>query len=252
MTPSPTPSADAASDGRDTRARLLDAAEPLFAQRGFAGVSVRDIASAAGVNVAAVNYHFQGKQSLYHAVLRRVVAAKRDRYLAAIRAAASAPGASLDDLVASFYRVHFEDTLKTAQGGNFVKLLVRELHHGGAEGARILEQMLLPMWQEVSRRVLDHVPGADPARADWIAGSLHGQLTHFTMRWHKVHDASLPPGAARTFRSLFPPLAGDVDAYIDAAVAHITRFSVAGIRAVADLPAPAPPAGERPDPEETP
>jgi hypothetical protein len=37
---------------------------------------------------------------------------------------------------------------------------------------------------------------------------------------------------ADTFRALFPPLAGDIDSYIDLAVDHITRFSVAGILAV--------------------
>ncbi|MGH8309797.1 MAG: TetR family transcriptional regulator, partial [Steroidobacteraceae bacterium] len=43
---------------RPTPDRILDAAEQLFARRGFHGVSVRDITSEAGVDVALVNYHF--------------------------------------------------------------------------------------------------------------------------------------------------------------------------------------------------
>jgi len=239
-------STDPTPAGRDTRERLLDAAEQLFADRGFAAVSVRDIAAAADVNVAAVNYHFHGKESLYHEVLRQVIAAKRDRYLAGVRAAAAAPGAGLPEVVAGFYRTHFEDTLKTVRGGNFVKLLVRELHHGGEGSARILEEQLLPMWAEVASLVMRHLPGASPELAPWIAGSLHGQLVHFTMRWHQIHPCAGPDrGAAEAIRALFPPLADDVDTYIDRAVDHITCFSVAGIKAVAAA-APATPRKEMP------
>ena len=52
-------------DKHETKQRLLDAAEVLFAEKGFDGVSIRELAAAADVNVAAVNYHFQGKQNLY-------------------------------------------------------------------------------------------------------------------------------------------------------------------------------------------
>jgi AcrR family transcriptional regulator len=49
--------------------RLLDAARAAFAQRGFAGASIREITSAAGVNLGAVTYHFGSKQGLYDAVM---------------------------------------------------------------------------------------------------------------------------------------------------------------------------------------
>jgi AcrR family transcriptional regulator len=48
----------------DTRARILQAAEALFAEHGFDAVSMRDLTAAAGVNLAAVNYHFGSKQAL--------------------------------------------------------------------------------------------------------------------------------------------------------------------------------------------
>lgn len=60
-----------------TRERLLAAATRLFAQHGFGGVSVRDIARAARANVAAVNYHFDGKLGLYRAVVHSAVQAMR-------------------------------------------------------------------------------------------------------------------------------------------------------------------------------
>ncbi|HUO95303.1 MAG TPA: TetR family transcriptional regulator [Steroidobacteraceae bacterium] len=57
--------------GRPAKERLLDAAERLFAQRGYHGVSIRDITEAAGADVALVNYHFGGKRALLTRVFER-------------------------------------------------------------------------------------------------------------------------------------------------------------------------------------
>ena len=52
-----------------TRERLLEIAGPLFAAHGFRDTGVKQICAAAGCNVAAINYHFGGKQDFYGAVL---------------------------------------------------------------------------------------------------------------------------------------------------------------------------------------
>src|SRR3982751_1689149 len=54
-----------------TQARILDAAETLFMEPGFEPTSLRQLPSAAGVNLAAVNYHFGSKEELFQAVLTR-------------------------------------------------------------------------------------------------------------------------------------------------------------------------------------
>lgn len=56
---------------KDTVERILDAAEALFSERGFAETSLRTITSTANVNLAAVNYHFGSKKALIHAVFAR-------------------------------------------------------------------------------------------------------------------------------------------------------------------------------------
>lgn len=56
------------SDGVEARNRLLRAALPLFAAKGFAKTSTREIAAAAGVNLAAISYYFGDKAGLYRAV----------------------------------------------------------------------------------------------------------------------------------------------------------------------------------------
>ena len=55
----------------DTVERILDTAEMLFAQKGFSETSLRAITSKAGVNLAAVNYHFGSKEALIQAVFER-------------------------------------------------------------------------------------------------------------------------------------------------------------------------------------
>lgn len=53
----------------NAKERLLEAAIPLFAQKGLEGTTTRDIASAAGLNVSLISYYFGGKEGLYRGVL---------------------------------------------------------------------------------------------------------------------------------------------------------------------------------------
>ena len=53
----------------DCRANLINTATPLFAEKGFNGVGVRELANAAGVNLSMISYYFGGKEGLYAAVL---------------------------------------------------------------------------------------------------------------------------------------------------------------------------------------
>lgn len=68
----------------DTVTRILDTAEVLFAERGFAETSLRNITSKARVNLAAVNYHFGSKKSLIQAVFSRYLDPFTVRFHAAI------------------------------------------------------------------------------------------------------------------------------------------------------------------------
>src|SRR5438034_3826764 len=54
-----------------TQGKILDAAEALFMEHGFEATTLRQITAAAGVNLAAVHYHFGSKEELFHAVLTR-------------------------------------------------------------------------------------------------------------------------------------------------------------------------------------
>lgn len=55
----------------DTKEQIINVAERLFAEKGFAGTSLRNVIREAGVNIAAVHYHFGSKEELFVAVVRR-------------------------------------------------------------------------------------------------------------------------------------------------------------------------------------
>ena len=67
--------------GLDTRERILDAAETLFIEHGYAATSLRAIASSAGVNLAATNYHFGSKSGLLAATFHRRIGPINERRL---------------------------------------------------------------------------------------------------------------------------------------------------------------------------
>src|SRR5271167_3502009 len=88
--------------GLRTRARLMDAALDLLAERGEDGVTLRELTDAADANVAAVSYHFGSLKSLCDAAIEHAL----ERYLDAQQEAVSTLGAesTLEDLAAAFAR----------------------------------------------------------------------------------------------------------------------------------------------------
>ena len=98
------PSADA------TRTRILEAAEHLFAQRGFHGVTVREIAQEAGVDAALANYHFGSKDQLFSTALlsraQSFMVEREDALRACIDAANGKP--TLRDVIIAYTRPYLE------------------------------------------------------------------------------------------------------------------------------------------------
>ncbi len=98
------------ADRRPTRERLLDAAEELFAERGFAGTSIRAVTQTVGVSVSAANYHFGSKEDLLHATLRRraePVNQSRIAQLERAEAEAGPAGPELEAIVDAYLRPAF-------------------------------------------------------------------------------------------------------------------------------------------------
>jgi len=138
-------------DGRDTREKLLDAAERLFAEQGFDSTSLRQITTAAGANLAAVNYHFGSKDDLIIEVLeRKLQPLNRERI------------DLLDDLEARYDRKPPVERIVEAfigpplrlkrDSGEAGSLFMRLVGHAMNDGDERLRRMLTERFREVGER----------------------------------------------------------------------------------------------------
>lgn len=109
--------------GQETRERLLDAAERLFAERGLDAVSVRDITEAADANTAAIHYHFGSKQDLIAATLERRADVLGHRRAELLDELEERPSIDLRDVVQALVRPTAELATSSDGGRNYVAFL---------------------------------------------------------------------------------------------------------------------------------
>ena len=131
--------ADDLDGARGTSTRILDVAESLFAGAGFAGVSVREIAGAVGLNQASIYNHFSSKRALYEAVL--------DRGLSPLRATLAAAAISRDEPDAGD-RLLEDLSEQLWASPNLPRLIQREILDDGEYLERLSEQWLRPIYEE--------------------------------------------------------------------------------------------------------
>ena len=119
--------------GKDTKRKILEAAEELFFVKGYHATGIREIAQRAGVNSAMISYYFGGKENLY----KELLAAHLDGMLSQVMKL------SVEDeisFLAQFMRIHIE-TLR-ARGARLAVLLMRELNVDSPIGREIVEKFL--------------------------------------------------------------------------------------------------------------
>ncbi|GAB3457895.1 hypothetical protein GCM10027570_40860 [Streptomonospora sediminis] len=121
----------------DTRTKILDAAEHLFAERGFRGTSVRAITDRAQANLAAVAYHFGSKAELMAEVARRAVEPLTAAQCAGLdRLLARTPDPPVSDLVEAFAGPLFEGMPAGDEGGARTSRLIVAILSDPAEEMR--------------------------------------------------------------------------------------------------------------------
>lgn len=207
---------EAAAPG--TKERLLDAAEVLFAERGFAATSVREVTRAAGVAVSAANYHFGSKEALLRAALMRRVEPANARRLELLDDAV-AQGAGLEDVLAAFFRPALELWAEAASRGdeNHTLRLSALLY---ANPPAFVEQLKQDLFGDILARFEAALRSALPgARPDSVA--VGAQLAIGAM----VHLMRGEVGFARGAEN-------DVDAQIRILV----QFAAGGIRQATSPP----------------
>lgn len=168
-----TTTAPASPPSGGSREKILDVAEALFARSGFAGVGMREVASAVGFGKSSLFHHFPSKVQLYGEVLARVLGRIADRLRPALDAA-GAPKEKLDRWLDELIDV-------LAEQPAWARLLLRALfeddafpEEGGAE-SRAAEQALMQLVGGIEGLLRQGI-GAGAFRAVSVAHTIQSMI----------------------------------------------------------------------------
>jgi len=163
-----------------TRERILDAAERLFAQRGFHGVSIRDVTGAAEVDVALANYHFGSKQGLLEAVfLRRAEDLNSERLarLDAVIADARGKPPQLEEIIDAFTHPLLDRSTRASAGWKSYFALIAEVNNSPEFGRVLMTKTFDPVVQRFIEAIRRALPDCDARDLYWAYHFLSGALT---------------------------------------------------------------------------
>ena len=197
-----------------TKERILAAAETLFAQRGFDGASLRQLTSDAGVNLAAVNYHFGSKEKLVEQVFRRRLDALNAQRLAALARVAAQPDTRLEDVLDAFIRPALELSHEDS-GSLFMRVLARAFAEHDDSLRKFLSENYGHVMRQFTAEFARLLPQLSKEELYWRIDLVTGALTHAMSGFGMIQRKS--DVSERTHR--------------EQTVAHLTRFAAAGLRA---------------------
>ncbi len=198
----------------DTRTRILQAAGPIFAERGFARATVRDICRAADVNIASIKYYFGDKQALYLATVHLARETRAERYPFPALDDGVAPEEKLYDFVSALLR-----RLMALQPAAWpIQLLMRELMQPTDACRSLVQGYFQPMFAALMRIVdqLSPVP-LQPDQRLKAGFSIIGQCLHYRFG-SEVVALMVPAGMRPEFG-------------IEQLAHHITQFTLNGLQA---------------------
>lgn len=193
----------------DTKTRILDAAEKLFAEKGFDATSLRDITTEADVNLAAVNYHFQSKDSLIDAVISRRVEPVNQKRRQMLAEAGANP--TVEQLLLAFLSPLINKDIPA-----MASLMGRVLATPDVFLVQLFKKHLLPVSQQFTAALERALPELTETEVLWRLTFTAGAMAHIMAR--SSHMAEFSDGKLdMTDRP--------------ALVARLVTFAAAGFRA---------------------
>lgn len=205
----------------DTKTRILDTAERLFGLKGFEATSLRDITAEAQVNLAAVNYHFQSKDSLLDAVIARRVEPVTRRRFEMLDAAG--PNPTVEQILTAFLEPVLDIGLECA-----VPLIGRILSSPNLFVDRVYKRHFVTVSERFRAAMLRVLPDSPTDNVLWGLLFTVGAMTHMM-----------------ALSQVLPDITDGVCTMADrpSVVARAVRFMAAGFRA--STPGAAPTAGSK-------
>jgi AcrR family transcriptional regulator len=201
---------------KSTRERLLTCACRIFAEKGFRDATIAEICVAAEANIAAVNYHFGDKASLYNACWRHAFKAALAAFpLRGDLADDASPELRLKAFIRAFVFRIFSDE----EASMFPRIMVKEMAEPTEALSVIMDEVVAPQKQmlaEIIRELLG--PDASEMELRACGFSVISQCVFFAFNrvMREQHFAGMP---AR-------------DAHVEKLAEHIWEFSLSGIQGV--------------------
>jgi len=160
----------------DTRQRLIDAAGTIFAEKGYEAASVRDICQQASANIAAVNYHFGDKRSLYVAAVRHAQSCADSDQPEIVWP----PGMLPTERLREYIRTMLERKLEGNKPVWHLEIMLREMAHPTEACAAVVEDYVRPMANGM-RAILRDLLGEDfpDDQGKLIGFSIVGQVLFY-------------------------------------------------------------------------
>lgn len=202
-----------------SKRKLLDAAEQLFAEKGFEAVSVRDITQLAKANVAAVNYHFGSRDGLLTLVMMRYMTPVNEERIARLEVLERKwPGKliPLEEIIDALVRPLVTQVRKSELSERlFYKLMGRTFAQQGDGLPPQIEEQLRQVVQRFTRAFAKTLPAAAADDLAWRIHFMVGGMIH--MLTHQEILQRLTQGASGA-----PPM--------EATMSRFLRFAAAGLR----------------------
>lgn len=202
-----------------SKRKLLDAAEQLFAEKGFEAVSVRDITQLAQTNVAAVNYHFGSRENLLTMVMTRYMTPVNEERIARLEALErkwSGKSVPLEEIIDALVRPFVGRVRKSELSERlFYKLMGRTFAQQGDGLPAPIEEQLRNVVQRFTRAFGKTLPAVNADDLTWRIHFMVGGMIHMLTHQEILHR--LTNGASGT-----PPM--------EAIVSRFIRFAAAGLR----------------------
>jgi len=160
----------------ETRTRILDAAEELFMLHGFEGTSMRLLTAKAGVNLAAVNYHFGSKDALIEALFRRRLDPMNAERIAALE---RLEDFSAENIIRAFIGPSLR-LIEDAQGGgrNFIRLLGRTYTEPAKAVRALIGKMYAPTMERYKAALERALPQMPRDELVWRMHFMFGTLAY--------------------------------------------------------------------------
>ena len=169
-----------AKDKHPTRERILDAAEELFAQRGFEGVSVRQIMTKAEADVSLAYYHFESKRDLFDQVmLRRVEYLNEIRLQALEEVEKRHPDEepTVEEIIGAFTKPLIQLLADDHDKWSHYFQLIAQINNSPEMGGEYMSRYFDPLVQRFIDALHKALPDCDPADLYWSYHFLSGALT---------------------------------------------------------------------------